>query len=79
MNDYFSFPILENPSNGWRLWHWKRFLLLPGSRSSRSRDIHSTGDSSAQDSCEARAMASRLLFPWCSLDEQKIPNLVMLI
>lgn len=43
-------------------------VLPPGrtpsscSRSSRSRDIHSTGDSSAQDSCEARAMASRLLF-----------------
>eukprot|EP00435_Cladocopium_sp_Y103_P025330 s877_g6.t1 len=43
-------------------------VLPPGrtpsscSRSSRSRDVHSTGDSSAQDSCEARAMASRLLF-----------------
>ena len=67
-------PILENPSNGWRLWHWKRFLLLPGSRSSRSRDIHSTGDSSAQDSCEARAMASRLLFLGAALMNRRYPT-----
>ena len=44
------------------LFHFQTSLPAGPSSSGRTRDVHSAGGSSAAESCEAQALASRLLF-----------------